>query len=707
MPTSRDKILTHAALFVSTVTLIIGLIQIFEAFGHIHITGAGRYFEFILFVLALAALFYGSAVYQITRLGWLRRYVCCTQIDREAIETIYDRTDPPRVVVLIPSYKEEFHVVLQTVLSAALSEYAHRRVVLLVDDPPRCSGGELAALNRTRQMIRSLNQRFQEMAARFSAEHKSYVRRVQDGASDPSNEAQRLAVFYEQAAAFVEELGAEYETHSSPAFAHADRLFMDTIIRASACAHRNRANELLRERGLGEKRILHEFRRLAALFACGMTSFERKLYENLSHTPNKAMNLNSYMGLLGGSFREVANDSGLLRLVECQADEADLVVPDAEYALTLDADTVVLPDYLLKVTKVMEADERLAVVQSPYTAFPDAPTTLQRIAGATTDIQYIAHQGLTAYGATFWIGANALLRVTSIRDICVFTKERGHRLPVYIQDKTLIEDTGSTIDLVCRGWRLFNYPERLAYSATPPDYGSLLIQRRRWANGGLIIFPGLLRHVFSGNGGRPRLAEIWLRLHYLVGLTIANCSFLILLVFPFDSALFSGWLLASALPYYVLYARDLKLSGYRHHDILRVHALTLLLIPVNLAGVARSIQQMITGRKSAFGRTPKVEGRIGTPPIHILVLVSVIAALLASVILNLILRRYSYAVLWAINAASMLYGFTAMIGWKEAAEDVLHAWRTSKGDAGEISKSSLNRLGRDGYAAALRTGVSS
>ena len=33
----------------------------------------------------------------------------------------------------------------------------------------------------------------------------------------------------------------------------------------------------------------------------------------------------------------------------------------------------------------------------------------------------------------------------------------------------MIEDTESTVDLIDRGWRLYNYPDRLAYSATPPD----------------------------------------------------------------------------------------------------------------------------------------------------------------------------------------------------------------------------------------------
>src|SRR3954452_17471774 len=102
MPTHRDKILTQAALFISAVTLLIGMLEIYGAFGRFHTVGTRRYFEFTLFVLALSALFYGSAVYQITRLGWLRRFAGYIPPDRAVIETIYDHPDPPRVVILIP-----------------------------------------------------------------------------------------------------------------------------------------------------------------------------------------------------------------------------------------------------------------------------------------------------------------------------------------------------------------------------------------------------------------------------------------------------------------------------------------------------------------------------------------------------------------------------------------------------------------------------
>jgi DNA-directed RNA polymerase specialized sigma24 family protein len=277
-------------------------------------------------------------------------------------------------------------------------------------------------------------------------------------------------------------------------------------------------------------------------------TFERKRFVNLSHAPNKAMNLNSYIGLVGRSYQEVQRDDGI-HLEECALNEATFVAPPVDYLLTIDADSVVLPDYALRLVQIMEQDPSIAVAQTPYSSFPGAPGVLERIAGATTDIQYIVHQGFTWFNATYWVGANALLRLTALHDICKFVEERGHRLPVFIQDRTVIEDTGSTIDLIRRGWRLYNYPERLAYSATPPDFGSLLIQRRRWANGGLIILPDLINHLRRTGEFVRRLPEMAMRAHYLFSPAVGNFGLLVLLLYHFDDSLTNLWLpLASPMP---------------------------------------------------------------------------------------------------------------------------------------------------------------
>ena len=72
------------------------------------------------------------------------------------------------------------------------------------------------------------------------------------------------------------------------------------------------------------------------------------------------------------------------------------------------------------------------------------------------------------------------------------------------------------------GWRLYNCPERMSYSATPPDFGSLCIQRRRWANGGLLILPKLRRQSRARRtrGQRTRFGELFLRWNYMASISL-------------------------------------------------------------------------------------------------------------------------------------------------------------------------------------------
>jgi len=290
--------------------------------------------------------------------------------------------------------------------------------------------------------------------------------------------------------------------------------------------------------------------------------------------------------------------------------------------------------------------------------------------GATTDIQYIIHQGFTRYNATYWVGANALLRVVALREVCAFIEERGHRIPVFIQDRTVIEDTGSTVDLIRRGWRLYNYPQRLAFSATPPDFGALIIQRRRWSNGGLIILPDLLRHLWANGKFVRCLPEAAMRTYYLCSPALASAAVLMLLLYPFDDSFANLWIPLTAAPYCVLYGRDMRFAGYQWSDLFRVYALNLLLLPVNLAGVLRSLEQLVTGKKAAFGRTPKVQSRTVIPPVYVL-FHSVLIGYLAIVCgVDLTQGLYSHATFALLSIAFLVYAIMVFVGWRESWADL-------------------------------------
>lgn len=617
----------------------------------------------------ITALAYGSVVYLLARIGYLkRRGNTGPALDQLEARYMGGGASLPRLCVLIPSYKEELRVVRQTMLSATLAVYGPRRVVVLIDDPQKSTARDREALAKTRELIARCHRRFHGAATHVRAAYSDFLVRTQRG-SVPSvaDETNRLADLYDFAGEFVASL-ARFD--APPELCKAESFLNARIIGPAAERHRAKALALRRADGSSLAEVELGFRRLIGQLSVEITSFERKKYRNLSHAPNKAMNLNSYIGLIGKSYRVVANGD-IPALEECSSARADLIVPDAKYLLTLDADSMVLPQYLLKLVDLMEHDDRMAVAQTPYSHIPGEAGALERAAGAQTDLQYVVHQGSTAANATYWVGANALLRVAALRSIATTLRERDIEVPVFIQDRTVIEDTGSTIDLIRGGWTLHNHPERLAYSATPPDFGSLIIQRRRWSNGGLIIFSDLVSHALSRDGTRPTAAELFLRAHYLCGPALTGFSVLLLLVLPFDGALLSAWLPATVLPYYALYARDARRIDYRWSELLNVYTLNLMLLPITLAGVSRSIQQALTGRKSSFGRTPKTEERTSVQPLHLLLQAGLIVAV-AVVAGRSAAGGHPYlTAYWALNFVLLLAGFRTLIGVRAAWADMV------------------------------------
>jgi cellulose synthase/poly-beta-1,6-N-acetylglucosamine synthase-like glycosyltransferase len=385
------------------------------------------------------------------------------------------------------------------------------------------------------------------------------------------------------------------------------------------------------------------------------------------------MNLNSYISLMGrhvGVRRTVRGPE----LRDVSLGEAELHVPDTDYVLTLDADSLLAPSYAVRLVHLLEDPENavLAVAQTPYSSVQGAPTHTERVAGATTDLQYVIHQGFTAHGATYWVGANAVLRKRALEDIAttVVDERTGLEYICYIQDRTVIEDTESSIDLVRRGWQLFNYPARLSYSATPPDFGALVVQRRRWANGGLLILPKLLGLLRRRQVRDTGLLHAFMRVHYLVSITTVNIGLVVLFAVPFPRWSANTWLPLTAVPYFLLYARDLRLVGSRRRDLLAVYALNLLLIPVNLGGVLGSLRQAVSGRGTPFKRTPKVNDRTSAPAVYILVPLLLIAFLVFGAAWSFVRGTPFQGAASVTNAALLTYAMTRFIGWRYGWEDV-------------------------------------
>jgi cellulose synthase (UDP-forming) len=621
--------------------------------------------EAIFYLVVVTFLTFSALMYLVARQGALQRFRAHVRVPRAELDRHFAE-HASAITVLVPSYREEAHVVRSTLWSAALQEYPSIRIVLLVDDPPHPTDPiALAQLTQSRVLAAEIDAALVEprdhvRRAMLRFERESREDRVVDIAS-----VRALAGEYRWSARWLDGMAAR-ETVSD----HVDEFFVDQVLRGLGREFSLIADALslaAEEKSAPAWQRMNELhQRLVWTFTAELTTFERKLYVSLSHEANKAMNLNSYISLMGGSYRRESTPDGFVLRPTEHPGHGDLTIPDSEYLLTLDADSILLRDYCLRLVYLLEQPDnaRVAVTQTPYSSFRGAGTRIERLAGATTDLQHILHQGMSHFGATFWVGANAVIRKRALEDIVETEMVGGFEIRRYVQDRTVIEDTESSVDLGTHGWSLINYPERLSYSATPPDFGSLIVQRRRWANGGLLILPKLWRQASERRrlGERLSRVELLLRINYMASITWASFGLVFLLVYPYDSRLLSPIVLVAALPYFLAMGSDLKSCGYRFTDIFRIYGFNLILLPVNLAGVLGSLQQAITGRKIPFARTPKVKNRTATAPVYVLAPLFIVAFSVLTGWRDVLAQNWGNATFAALNATLAAWAIVAYIG---------------------------------------------
>ena len=697
-PSTRKLILARLAIWLTVamwVLYVLGVTLTLFLAGAFDTTW--RVIEGLSYVVVVSFLTFSALMYLLARYGAFQRFRAHQRAARGELDRHFSHQRRP-ITVLVPSYAEEPSVIRKTLWSAALQEYPEMRVVLLIDDDPSpADPASRDKLAQTRAVVSRIAGELEAPRERFTRALAGFDRN--SGAPASARALRDLIAEYRYAVDWLRDFAAE-----EPREDHVDDFFIDEVLAGLADDLSSTTTALQMALDQDDaptvERARELLRRLVWIFSADMASFERKRYASLSREANKAMNLNSYIGLLGGRFIEQVTPDGIVLRPVAGGAHADLEVPYSDYVLTLDADSVLLRDYCLRLVHFLEQPENadVAVTQTPYSSFRGAPTRLERLAAATTDVQHILHQGMTKYDATFWVGANAVIRMEALDDILEIENIGGFEIRRYVQDRTVIEDTESSVDLTVRGWKLVNYPERLSYSATPPDWGSLVVQRRRWANGGLLILPKLWRQMSEARRQHKPLGlgEVSLRMNYMASIAWASFGLIFLLAYPYDSRLVSPFILVGAVPYFVAMASDLHYSGYKRTDIFRIYGLNLILLPVNLAGVLKSLQQGLTGRKIPFARTPKVKDRTGSPLLYIVapVVIIVFSVLVAW-------RSYLDGSWWTLgfssfNAICATWSFLANIGIRGALIDTwvgLTDWMwvdIEKADAGETAEKAID-----------------
>jgi len=625
------------------------------------------------YVLVVTFLTFSALMYLLARQGAFERFSHHVRIPRAVLDRHFSKSQSA-ITMLIPSYAEEPEVIRKTLLSAALQEYPSKRVVLLVDDNPvQKNKKDAERLDTTRGIANDIMELLSEPRERFSLAYSDFMIAYARKKEIQPEITQQLASEYIWASEWLQALANKEAIED-----HVDVFFVNHVLRDLANELRLTGEALVasaRENAImPQERIAQLYRRLHWTFDAELTIFERKKYASLSKEANKAMNLNSYIGLMGGIYRPTQTPDGPVLAPVKHAQEDDIVIPDTEFLLTLDADSILLRDYCLRLVYFLQqpGNERVAVTQTPYSSFRGAATRIERLAAATTDIQHILHQGMSFYGATFWVGANAVIRKKAVEDIVETEWVGGFEIKRYIQDRTVIEDTESSVDLALHGWSLVNYPERLSYSATPPDFGSLIVQRRRWANGGLLILPKLWATIRARKSKNEIVskAEILLRVNYMASIAWASFGLIFLLAFPYDGRLLSPFVVLAALPYFFAMASDLKYCGYKRTDVFRIYGFNLILLPVQLAGVLKSIQQALSGKKIPFARTPKVKNRTVSPMLYVVAPLVIVAFSALTFYRDFDAHNWGNALFAAFNTIVAIWATLAYIGIGNTIKDI-------------------------------------
>ena len=236
-----------------------------------------------------------------------------------------------------------------------------------IDDPPHPKNDEARAiLKASRELMPKVLTELAQPGKRFTQARDEVMAILSDQMDARCSVAARCAEDYRAAARWLERKADMW-----PVEDHTDDFFCDQVLRGLArdlrLTEQALNDSITLQQHVDAKRILQLYERLVRIFTAKGWSFERKLYASTSREGNKAMNLNSFIGLMGHSLKRVETSDGVILRDVREGESADFVMRNSEYVLTLDADSMLLRDYCLRLVYQLEqpGNERVAVDPDP------------------------------------------------------------------------------------------------------------------------------------------------------------------------------------------------------------------------------------------------------------------------------------------------------------------------------------------------------
>jgi len=352
-PSDRKIVLSRLAIIITVFFWIFYILSvIFRQF----IDGPQNYnftMEAISYSIVVSFLTLSALLYLLARQGALQRFKAHVRVPRAVIDKFFTEKIPT-ITVLIPSYNEETQVIRKTLISAALQEYGQLRLVLLIDDNVIQESKERQIkLQSTIDLKKEIEELFQKPRDRFTLALDNFEKKYHQSKLMPLKEIKNLANDYSWAADWLENMAKKEEISD-----HVDQFFTNQVLGDLAEDLKLVAKALnvsvTKNAQLSKERVHQLYRRLNWIFKTEIEIFQRKKYASLSHEPNKAMNLNSYIGLMGGCYQEELTPDGPVLIRTKNPAKSSLIIPDSDYILTLDADSILLKDYCLRLVYFLE-----------------------------------------------------------------------------------------------------------------------------------------------------------------------------------------------------------------------------------------------------------------------------------------------------------------------------------------------------------------
>ena len=296
-----------------------------------------------------------------------------------------------------------------------------------------------------------------------------------------------------------------------------------------------------------------------------------------------------------------------------------LAQTDGQFVVVLDCDHVPRPDFLTATLGHLQADPRLAFVQTPQ-HYANAERGGVATAAWSQQALFFGAiaRGKDGHGAMFCCGTNVVFRRAALDAVGGFPEQ------------SLTEDFALSIELHERGWRSAYLPRVLADGLGPEDMAAYVGQQHRWARGCLSSIGTVLRARLPL---RQRAHYLLSAMYFLSGWTLlAYMAFPVIRIAtgaqPLAGATADQFLLHFA-PYFGLALWMVARAGggsYRFGAYALQAASAWIHVHASLQTLAR--------RGGRFVVTPK-EGASGRQPRAVAVPLALVAILLGAVVYGL------------------------------------------------------------------------